>query len=118
MVSRIARSELRLSFTPEDYSSFTAAYLTPDTAMFENGLSAGEYLTAVNNAIAAWETALGDDFNWHHVWTDGKSVLTHVKEDSLTALGVTAETGTQAYQDFDVQVYYSRLIDLMGGPLG
>lgn len=118
MVSRVARPGLRLAFVPEDYSPFTAAYLTPDTVMFSNGLTAQEYLIAVNNAISAWEAALGDEFNWHYVWTDEKSVLTHVKEDVLTALGVTAEMGTQAYQDLDVQVYYSRLIDLKGGPLG
>lgn len=118
MVSRVARSQLRLTFTPADYSPFTAAHLTPGTAMFTNGLSAEEFLIATNNAISAWETALGDDFNWHYVWTDGKSVLTHVKEDVLTALDVTAAMGTQAYENFDVQVYYSRLIDLTGKPLG
>lgn len=117
MVSRVIRPELRLSFTPADYSPFIAAYLTPDTVMFDNGLTAEEYLITVNNAIAAWEAALGDDFNWHYVWTDGKSVLNHVKEDSLSALGVTAKQGTQAYKDFDVQVYYSRLIDLTGKTL-
>lgn len=118
MVSRIIRPGLRLSFTPADYSPFTAAYLTPDTVMFDNGLTAEEYLIAVNNAISAWETALGEDFNWHYVWTDGKSVLDHVKEDSLSALGVTGKQGTGAYKDFDVQVYYSRLIDLTGETLG
>lgn len=118
MVSRVIRPELRLSFTPANYSPFTAAYLTPDTVMFDTGLTAEEYLITVNNAIAAWEAALGEDFNWHYVWTDGKSVLSHVKDDSLSALGVTAKQGTQAYKDFDVQVYYSRLIDLTGGPLG
>ena len=117
MVSRIIRPELRISFTPADYSPFTAAYMTPDTVVFSSGLPAKEYLTAVNNAIAAWEAALGDEFNWHYVWTDGKTVLAHVKEDTLTALGVTEAMGTQAYEDFDVQVYYSRLIDLTGKPL-
>lgn len=117
MVSRIVRPELRLSFTPADYSPFTAAYLTPDTVMFDTGLTAEEYLITVNNAIAAWEAALGDEFNWHAVWSDGKTVLNHVKDDSLSALGVTAKQGTQAYKDFDVQVYYSRLIDLTGKTL-
>lgn len=117
MVSRIARPELRLSFTPADYSPFTAAYLTPDTVMFDTGLTAEEFLIAINNAIAAWEAALGDEFNWHYVWTDGKSVLNHVKEDSLSALGVTEKQGTAAYKDFDVQVYYARLISLTGETL-
>ena len=85
--------------------------------MFDNGLTAEEYLIAVNNAISAWEDTLGDEFNWHTVWSDGKSVLKHVKEDSLSALGVTEKQGTGAYKDFDVQVYYSRLIDLTGETL-
>lgn len=117
MVARMAKPELRKTFTPADYSPFTAAYLTPDTVMFDTGLTAEEFLITINNAIAAWEDALGDEFNWHYVWTDGKSVLDHVKEDSLSALGVTEKQGTGAYQDFDVQVYYSRLIDLTGETL-
>ena len=114
MVSRIARAELRKTFVPADYTPFTAAYLTPATVMFDTGLKADEFLITVNNAIAAWEAALGDEFNWHYVWTDGKSVLDHVKEDSLSALGVTAKQGTQAYREFDVQVYYARYISLTG----
>ena len=117
MVTRIARPQLRLHFTPADYSPFTAAYLTPDTVMFEGGLTAEEYLITVNNAISAWEDTLGEEFNWHYAWTDGKSVLDHVKEDSLSALGVTEKQGTEAYKDFDVQVYYARLIDLTGETL-
>lgn len=118
MITRIVRPQLRQTFTPADYSPFTAAHLTPDTVMFSTGLTAEEYLTAVNNAIAAWETALGDEFNWHYVRSDGKSVLDHVKDDSLSALGVTGAQGTAAYKNFDVQVYYSRLIDRLGAPLG
>lgn len=114
MAARMARPELRKTFVPEDYSPFTAASLTPGTVMFDTGVTAAEYLITVNNAIAAWEATLGNEFNWHYVWTDGKSVLNHVKDDSLTALGVTPTQGTQAYKDFDVQVYYARLIDLTG----
>lgn len=117
MVTRVARPHLRLRFTPADYSPFTAACLTPDAVMFGSGLTAEEYLITVNNAISAWEHALGEEFNWHYVWTDGKTVLDHVKEDSLSALGVTGKQGTAAYQDFDVQVYYARLIDLTGETL-
>lgn len=117
MVARMAKPELRKTFTPADYSPFTAAYLTPDTVMFDTGLTAEEYLITVNNAISAWEDALGEEFNWHYVWTDEKTVLQHVKEDSLSALGVTEKQGTGAYQNFDVQVYYARLIDLTGEAL-
>lgn len=117
MVARLVRSGLRLPFTPVSYAPFTAAYLTPSTVMFDTGLRAEEFLITVNNAISAWEAALGEEFNWHYVWTDGKSVLDHVKEDSLSALGVTAKQGTQAYQDFDVQVYYARYISITGETL-
>lgn len=117
MVARMAKPELRKTFTPADYSPFTAACLTPDTVLFDTGLTAEEYLTTVNNAISAWEAALGEEFNWHTVWSDGKSVLQHVKEDSLSALGLTEKQGTQAYKDFDVQVYYARLIDITGETL-
>lgn len=117
MVARLVREELRLSFTPESYAPFEAAYLTPDTVMFDTGVKADEFLITINNAITAWETTLGEDFNWHYVWTDGKSVLDHVKEDSRSALGVTAKQGTQAYQDFDVQVYYARYISITGETL-
>lgn len=125
MVSRVARPTLRQTFVPgdpllsPDYRmklSLEAAYL-PSGAVVLVGVTSEEFLTAVNNAIAAWEDALGDDFNWHYVWTDGKSVLDHVKEDSLSALGVTAQQGGELYKDFDVQVYYSRLIDLSGETL-
>ena len=118
MVSRMARPELRKTFTTEDYSPFTAAGLAPSTVLFQNGVTAEAYLQEVNRAIAKWETALGEDFNWHRDTGDGKTVLTHVKEDTLSALGVTAKEGTQAYQDFDVQVYYACLISLTGTTLG
>lgn len=117
MAARMAKPELRKAFVPADYSPFAAAYLTPDTVMFGNGLTAKEFLITVNNAISAWEDALGEEFNWHFVWTDGKSVLDHVKDDSLSAMGVTEKQGTEAYKDFDVQVYYARLIDLTGETL-
>lgn len=118
MVSRMARPELRKTFTTEDYSPFTAAHMTPSTVLFSNGVTAEAYLREVNGAIAKWERALEEDFNWHRDTGDGKTVLTHVKEDTLAALGVTAKEGTQAYQDFDVQVYYARLISLTGTILG
>ena len=125
MVARIARTELRQSFVPEAAPApdpaalaLEAAYLAPGTVMFDTGVTAQQFLSAVNDNIARWETALGADFNWHADAGDGKTVLIHVKEDSLSALGVTPQQGTQAYTDFDYQVYYARLIDRLGGPLG
>lgn len=125
MVSRIAREELRQSFVPGDpllspaYRMKLAleAACLPSGAVVLVGVTSEEFLTTVNNAISAWEDTLGDEFNWHYVWTDGKSVLDHVKEDFLSALGVTAQQGGELYREFDVQVYYSRLIDLTGETL-
>ena len=117
MVARMAKAELRKTFVPADYSPFTAAYLTPDTVLFENGVTAEVFLPQVNNAIATWEASLlrsGQEFNWNADSGDGKTVLAHVKEQALSSCGVTAQMGTPAYKDFDYQVYYSRLIDLTG----
>lgn len=121
MVSRIVRPELRLTFTPADYSSFTAAYLTPDTVMFDTGATAEEFLKWVNARIFQAEEAAmveGVEFNWHNILggTD-KTYLAWVKAQVLEDLEVTSKQGTQAYKDFDYQVYYSRLIDLTGKPL-
>lgn len=121
MVARVARPALRQRFVPADYAPFTAAYLTPSTVLFSDGTAAAPFLDAVNAAIYNWEVSLrreGKEFNWHLEVQDGQSVLEHVKADTLQALGVTADMGTDAYRQFDVQVYYSRLIDLTGHPLG
>ena len=121
MVARVARPALRQSFTPADYTPFTAAYLTPSTVLFSDGTTASPFLDAVNAAIYNWEVSLcreGQEFNWHLETQDGQTVLEHVKADALESLGVTAGMGTEAYRNFDVQVYYSRLIDLTGHPLG
>lgn len=120
MLSRVVRPELRMHFVPADYSPFAAAGMTPETEVFP-GVSAGAFLNAVNGAIYNYEVSLrraGVEFNWHYVDVDEKTVLDGVKEQTLSNLGVSAEAGTEAYRDFDYQVYYSRLIDLMGGPLG
>lgn len=125
MVSRIARPELRQTFVPgdplqsPDYRmklALEAAYLSSGAVVLV-GVTSEEFLTAVNHSIAQWEAALGDGFNWHAETGDGKTVLEHVKEDTLSALGVTAEQGGELYKDFDYQVYYSRLIDLLGETL-
>jgi len=117
MVSRIARAELQINFTPADYTPFQAAYLTPAQEMFTSGVTAEQFLEQVNSQIANWEDSLrrgGADFNWHLDTGDGKTVLEHVKEETLNHLNVTQDQGMQSYQDFDYQVYYSRLIQLSG----
>ena len=55
--------------------------------------------------------AEGVEFNWFHTYGE-QTFLDYVKESALSSLGVTRAMGTQLYQNFDVQVFYSRLIDL------
>ena len=118
MVARVVEPSLRLTFTPADYSPFTAAGFPPDTVLFEGGVTAEAYLTELNRQIALWEEQTRGDFNWHSPAEDGQTILEAVKATTLSNLGVTGAQGLPAYKEFDIQVYYSRLIDLMGGPFG
>lgn len=117
MISRVARPSLRQTFVPQDYSPFLAASLSPSSVLFGTGVTAESFLTALNAQIAYWEGQLGDSFNWHADAGDGSTVLEHIKADVLASLGVTEALAGPEYQNFDYQVYYSRLIDLMGAPL-
>lgn len=120
LMARIVRSELRVSYQPQDYSPFTAAYLTPETVLFTGGaatVTAGDYLPRVVELIQGLEAqcaAQGMEFNWFHT-VDGETFLRYVKRSAMEAFGVTEQEGTEAYRQFDVQVFYSRLIDLKGG---
>ena len=89
--------------------------------MFVDGTTAEEFLGWVNGRIAMAEESavkVGEEFNWHSiVGGTEKSTLEWVRDQVLEDLGVTEGQGTQAYRDFDYQVYYSRLIDVMGETL-
>ena len=116
MVARVARTELRQSFTPADYTPFAAAGLKPSDVLFTNGTTAGAYLPYVQELIDGLEAdcaAAGMEFNWFNT-VDGVTFLDYVKNTALTHFGVTAKEGTDLYKNFDVQVYYSRLLDLRG----
>lgn len=116
MVARVARPELRESFTPADYAMFTAAYLKPADVLFTNGVTAGQYLPYVQTLIDGLEAdcaAQGMEFNWFNT-VDGVEFLDYVKDTALAHFGVTAKDGTEVYKNFDVQVYYSRYLDLKG----
>lgn len=120
IVSRIARTSLRQSFTLADYTPFRAAGTAPGTVLFQNGLTAKDYLPKVMERIAALERrdeGLGVEFNWFHTLEDGTTYLNSVKAGTLSDLGVTQGDGTAAYTDFDVQVFYSRYITLTGETL-
>lgn len=123
MVSRVVREGLRTGgFVPADYRPFTAAECRPGDVFFTNGVTAERYLDTVNALITEAELSFrrqGAEFNWFSKYVaEYDHVLAFVKGEALVRLGVARETGTQLYKDFDVQVYYSRLVDLLGGPLG
>lgn len=117
MVARVARTELRQSFTPADYTPFAAAGLKPSDVLFTGGTTAGAYLPYVQELIDGLEAdcaAQDMEFNWFNT-VDGISFLDYVKNTALTHFGVTAKEGTDLYKNFDVQVYYSRYLDLKQG---
>ena len=116
LVARVARPELRQAFTPADYDPFTAAGLKPADVLFSNGTTAGQYLPYVQELIDGLEAdcaAAGMEFNWFHT-VDGVEFLDYVTDTALAQFGVTDDDGTELYQNFDVQVYYSRYLDLKG----
>lgn len=122
MVARIIRPELRLPVSLADYTPFQAAGTIPSAAFFTNGVTAEQYLKEVNELIGFLEdycVQTGIEFNWvdPEITYEGKTFLAYVTETALTNLGVTRSMGTQAYGTFNLQVYYSRLIDLRGGRL-
>ena len=116
LVARVARPELRETFTPADYDPFIAANLKPSDVLFTNGTTAGQYLPYVQELIDGLEAdcaAAGMEFNWFNT-VDGVEFLDYVKNTALDHFGVTKKDGTALYQSFDVQVYYSRYLDLKG----
>ena len=98
------------------YAMFTAAYLKPADVLFTNGVTAGQYLPYIQTLIDGLEAdcaAQGMEFNWFNT-VDGVTFLDYVEDTALAHFGVTAKDGTQLYQDFDMQVYYSRYLDQKG----
>ena len=116
MVARVARPELRQTFTPADYDIFTAAGMKPSDVLFTGGTTAGQFLPVVQELIDGLEAdcaAQGMEFNWFNT-VDGVEFLDYVTDTALARFGVTEDDGTELYQNFDVQVYYSRLLGLRG----
>ena len=114
MAARIARPELRETFTPADYGPFTAAGLKPADVLFDGGVTAGQFLPLVQELIDGLEAdcaSSGMEFNWFNT-VDGVEFLDYVTDSALAQLGVTEKQGTALYENFDVQVYYSHLLDL------
>ena len=120
MVSRIVRTAQRQSFTPADARSFQAAGMEPATVLFSldgRTVTAREFLPLVMERIRFLEGQCKGgymDFNWNNLHGD----LTYredVLQYAMDHLDVSERIGTAAYQNFDVQVFYSTLIDLRGG---
>lgn len=120
LMARIIRPELRVSYQPEDYTPFAAAGLSPDAVLFSGTagtVTAADYLPRAAALIAGLEAdcaRAGLEFNWFHT-VDGVTFLSYVKNTAMESFGVTARDSTEAYRNFDVQVFYSRLIELKNG---
>ena len=116
LVARVARPELRQAFTPADTSLLEAAGMEAGDVLFSNGVTAGQFLPVVQELIDGLAhdcAAAGMEFNWFNT-VDGVEFLDYVTDTALARFGVTEDDGTELYQNFDVQVYYSRLLDLRG----
>lgn len=120
MAARLVRPELRLkvSLTPLP-DLCRAAGVLPETVFFRGAkqVTALEYLTAAYEQIAALEEqcrAQELEFSWN-LTLDGVPLTRAVKENTLSALGVTADSGTEDYRALDLQVFYSRYLDLTAG---
>mgnify|MGYP007102287945 CR=1 FL=1 len=95
---------------------FTAAYLKPADVLFTNGVTGRAVSALCPGLIDGLEAdcaAQGMEFNWFNT-VDGVTFLDYVEDTALAHFGVTAKDGTQLYQDFDMQVYYSRYLDQKG----
>jgi len=118
MLSRMVDPALRRTVVLADYSVFAAAGLAPDELLFPN-LNAETYLNKVNELIHLLEGVCAGnnmEFNWLNTYGD-QTFLDYVKTTALSAYGADTTQATEAYWGFDVQVYYSRLIDLTGSHL-
>lgn len=109
MLSRVARAELRLTFTPEYDPLVWASLVTPDAVFFqgEKTVTAGEFL----REVVSLADALGPDFLWSDPYGDSTAAKA-IPAAAMAALGVSAADGTDLYRSFDLPVFYSRLLTL------
>ena len=114
MVARVAREELRVSFTPTFDVVVWASLDAPDTVYFQGGgktVTARDYLNAVLTAVGS----LGSGFLWNEQHASGVTNEAWVENTAMSALGVTGDMATEHCKDLDLQVFYSRYLDLTGG---
>ena len=113
MVARVAREELRVSFTPTFDVVVWASLDAPDTVYFQGGgktVTARDYLNAVLTAVGS----LGSGFLWNGQDASGVTNEAWVENTAMSALGVTGDMATEHCKDLDLQVFYSRYLDLGG----
>lgn len=113
MVARVAREELRTTFTPTFDAVVWASLDVPDTVYFQGSgktVTSKDYLKAVLTAVST----LGSDFLWNEQHASGVTNEAWVEKTAMSALGVTKDMATQQYKDLDLQVFYSRYLDLGG----
>ena len=113
MVARVARVELRTAFTPTFDTVVWASLDVPDTVYFQGSgktVTSRDYLKAVLTAVST----LGSDFLWNGQHASGTTNEEWVENTAMSALGVTKDMATEQYKDLDLQVFYSRYLDLGG----
>ncbi len=115
MVARIVRTAQRQSFTPADPRLLQAAGFAADDVLFRSDsrtVTAGEFLPEVAQRIA-WLEGQSSGFNWNNLYGE-QTYREYVLDETYKTLGVSERNATELYQTFDVQVFYSKRIDLRG----
>lgn len=120
MVARVARAELRTAFTPTFDAVVWASLDVPDTVYFQGSgrtVTARMYLTHALSLISGLEDASAEGgvaFNWSNTLSSGETYKDYVTNSAMAYFGVTKDMATEQYKDLDIQVFYSRYLDLGG----
>lgn len=113
MVARVARDDLRQSFTPADYRLLTAAGLNQDDVLFQSDkvtVTAGQFLPALAKRLGFLEGQYGG-FSWNNMYGD-QTYYDYVLEGAFDELGVSEAIGTALYQQFDLKDWYTQIKQL------
>lgn len=121
MVARVARESLRKKFTPADYTPFRAAGVKPTDLFFEGygkQVTAEAYLSSTLSVIGELERACAVKdiaFNWNNLELEsGLTFKEYARQSILSDLQVSKTMATPLFETFDLQVFYSKYIDLNG----
>ena len=86
-----------------------------DTGVLQFWVKCGTNFPLIGELEAACHSA-GLEFNWFNTYGE-KTFLDYVKTTAMEHFGVTRDMGTELYQKLDIQVFYSKLLDLDGNGL-